>query len=175
VSKISELVGKNIRERRKALGLTQGALGKSAGGLSAQTIFKIESGRPARESNLRLIASVLGCTVSDLYSGGGVETKWAESSPRDLARLYLQAVEEIDHLKIQIERLTQENQDLREEANHPVLRAYKLKDELVQSSIRLQLLGDPVRHFQRLDGLGRLELPPRRPPRKAKPKPKSKA
>lgn len=63
---IEIIVGLNIRQRRKALGLTQTQLAEKVG-LTLQSINRIEKGaRPSRPTNLDAIARALGCTPTDL-------------------------------------------------------------------------------------------------------------
>jgi transcriptional regulator with XRE-family HTH domain len=67
VKTIAELVGKNIRSRRGALGLSQTALAKSAK-ISNITLNRIEAGKQAPQgASLQMIADVLGCSPEDLY------------------------------------------------------------------------------------------------------------
>lgn len=76
---IGELVGKNIRAKRKKLGLSQTELGARAG-LSLQAVNRIESGkRQPRRSNLEAIANALNCSVEDFYQGSSKEAEQAQS------------------------------------------------------------------------------------------------
>ncbi|GAA3640645.1 helix-turn-helix domain-containing protein [Microlunatus ginsengisoli] len=62
------VIGKRIRHRRKAAGLTLDALGERVG-LSASAISLIETGkREAKVSALAAIAGALGCGLADLLS-----------------------------------------------------------------------------------------------------------
>ncbi|HET9650267.1 MAG TPA: helix-turn-helix domain-containing protein [Microlunatus sp.] len=62
------VIGKRIRHRRKAAGLTLEATGERVG-LSASALSLIETGkREARVSTLAALASVLDCTLADLLS-----------------------------------------------------------------------------------------------------------
>jgi XRE family transcriptional regulator, fatty acid utilization regulator len=62
------LVGKRIRHRRKAAGLTLDAISRRVG-LSASAVSLIETGkREARVSTLAALADALGCQLADLLS-----------------------------------------------------------------------------------------------------------
>jgi transcriptional regulator with XRE-family HTH domain len=61
-------LSKNIRMRRKSLGMTQKDLASNAG-LTEITINRIETGKqPPRSSNLKSIADALGTTIEDLQT-----------------------------------------------------------------------------------------------------------
>lgn len=75
---IEKIIGSNIRERRKALKLSQKELGKAAG-LTVQSLGKIESGkRQARSGNLEEIAKALKCKREDLLHDPHVESQPSE-------------------------------------------------------------------------------------------------
>jgi transcriptional regulator with XRE-family HTH domain len=67
VNFVAKIVGKNIRARREALGLSQTALSKLAK-VSNVTISRIEAGTQAPQAiSIDLIAQALGCSSEDLY------------------------------------------------------------------------------------------------------------
>lgn len=64
---LSKLVGRNISDRRKILGLTQEEVADRLQ-ITAAALSRIESGRTAPKfSRLRDIAEALGCATSDLF------------------------------------------------------------------------------------------------------------
>ncbi len=65
-------IGKRIRERRKSLGLSQGELGRLAGGIDFQVISKYERGVRIPLANLTDLAGALGMTAYELVSGEAV-------------------------------------------------------------------------------------------------------
>jgi transcriptional regulator with XRE-family HTH domain len=68
VESIEDLLGKNVRARRKRLGLSQAELALACS-MTVQSINRIERGRTLpRGPNLEAIASVLGCETSELYA-----------------------------------------------------------------------------------------------------------
>lgn len=78
--KLAEQFGKEVRARRKARGITQGALAEAAS-LSEDWVRRIERGAGAPSFDaLDALASALGTSVSDLF---------VPSTPRDgqMARL----------------------------------------------------------------------------------------
>jgi transcriptional regulator with XRE-family HTH domain len=106
-------------------------------GFHVNTIKDIERGKSEGSPESRqTIAQALGCTVSDLYSGGGVETKWTEMSTRDLARLYLQATEENARLQTENSELLQHKMELKRIKALPYWRAY----ESAEPQLRLDML-----------------------------------
>lgn len=59
-------MGQRVRDRRKALGLTQEQLAYRAP-VSLKTLQRLESGRFSPSmTTLRAVAGVLGCSVADL-------------------------------------------------------------------------------------------------------------
>lgn len=87
MGKIEEIIGHRVRDRRKAIGLSQKDLAK-ASGVSQQTVNIIENGkRSARRANLDAISAALGCSVDDLTLSAapidGDRGKAEGESPRD--------------------------------------------------------------------------------------------
>lgn len=67
ITNLSKLVGRNIAERRRQLGLTQEALGENLG-ITGAALSRIESGQTTpRISRLENLADVLNCQVADLF------------------------------------------------------------------------------------------------------------
>ena len=64
-------IGAHVREMRRMLGMSQVDLSAASGGVTEYTISEIEQGRRprVRPSTLRKLASGLGVTVADLYTG----------------------------------------------------------------------------------------------------------
>ena len=66
-SKLTEIVGYNILNRRKKRKLTQEALADMVG-IGQQSLSRMEKGKIApRFDRLQRFAEVLGCTVADLF------------------------------------------------------------------------------------------------------------
>lgn len=80
----SEL-GRRIRERRNALGISQATLGMRAG-ISQGTIGHIESGRNRETTKLPEIAKALECTVDELLGDDAKPTFDRNVVPADLGR-----------------------------------------------------------------------------------------
>ena len=99
-----DIIGLNIKRRRKALRLNQEELAEATG-LTIQAITRIETGkRQARKSNLEAIAKALGCEAADLYK---------DESKRDETQIDMAAV--ISKQATQIEALK----------SHPLLSAWE--------------------------------------------------
>ncbi len=64
---LTQLLGKNIQQRRKRLGLTQEELAERVR-IGQQSLSRMEQGHIApKTERLQLFADTLGCTVADLF------------------------------------------------------------------------------------------------------------
>ncbi len=82
--KFSELVGRNIQNRRKKLGISQGMLAEQIG-IGQQSLSAIERGEIAPKfERLPVIANLLNCPVSDLFRIQDEDTQKVEESMADV-------------------------------------------------------------------------------------------
>lgn len=69
---LNDIIGEQIRKRRKALGLSQEKLSKEIGGCGAATVHHWEHGRFSPNTfYLCALADVLGCSVDSLLGRSG--------------------------------------------------------------------------------------------------------
>jgi transcriptional regulator with XRE-family HTH domain len=100
VKSIEEVLAANVRNRRKALKMSQTDLAKKAK-LSLHTIFRIEKAEQApRRANIDSIAKALHCTREELYSGS-IFTTFESGTPttKSLLRALGTMQEEVDKIK----------------------------------------------------------------------------
>lgn len=127
---IAKIVGKNIRVRREALGLSQSALSKLAK-VSNVTISRIEAGTQAPQAiSVDLIAAALGCTVEDLYASpqrtlsdlakGNIEPPPPPPQTFTIEEMRAAIREEIK-ASLEVERLRAENTELKSQQLPPDL------------------------------------------------------
>lgn len=120
-----EILAENVRARREKKGMSQKELGKAAGGLSLQAIYKIESGKSnPRLSNLKEIARVLECTVEDLR---GVEKKIVSMSA-NLTGSSAAMAQVIAEQQKEIEALKQSTRPLPEASTETLEKAQKYEE-----------------------------------------------
>ena len=85
-STANQLIGRRIRERRRALGLSQRELGESAGGIAPQQFYKYEQGTNGVSAGLLYeIAGALH--TSPDYFFDGFEKEATVPLPRSLSML----------------------------------------------------------------------------------------
>lgn len=81
---LSRLVGANIANRRKLLGMSQERLAEVVG-LNQVSVSRMESGALApRFSTLEKLASALNCPVQDFFRPQGQDASIAEASIADM-------------------------------------------------------------------------------------------
>lgn len=71
MANLAEIIGKNIKARRKAKGWTQQMLGKAVSGFVCNSaVSKWEAGTfcPSAEALLQ-VSRAFGCTIDDLFEG----------------------------------------------------------------------------------------------------------
>lgn len=85
-------IGKNIKARRERLGWSQAELAHNCGWEHQSRISGYELGnREPKQKDLTVIATALGCSINDLYSGAAQEVRestanydWVPSDPQYL-------------------------------------------------------------------------------------------
>ncbi len=101
ISNLSKLVGRNIAERRKQIGMTQEGLGEILG-ITGAAMSRIESGQTTpRFSRLEDLADALHCQVADLFRSQEQPLGVRLDTIEDLLRpLPLATQEELVHLLV---------------------------------------------------------------------------